>query len=162
MKKIPYALATLALLALSTPALSGDTKAPETKTSEPKATDIVTFREAEMGVVGKHMKLAGMIYKGQIDRQGDLVAHATAIHDASLVFGDLFPASSSPDKVKTEAKAEIWKDTAGWQASVKGWQDSSAAWLAAVQKGDQTEAKAAFDKMGQSCGDCHDKFRVKD
>lgn len=152
MKKIPYAVVTVALLLTSMPARSGD----------PKPTDIVTFREAQMGAVGKHMKLASMIYKGQVDRQGDLAAQATAIHDASLTFGELFPATSGPDKVKTEAKAEIWTDAAGFQTALKGWQDSSAAWLAAVQKGDPTEAKAAYDKLGQSCGACHDKYRVKD
>ena len=57
------------------------------------------------------------------------------------------------------AKAEIWTDMAGFEAEQVKLAEATAA-LAAVA-GDGADAmKAAFGPVGQSCGSCHEGYRV--
>jgi len=61
--------------------------------------------------------------------------------------------------VKTEAKAEIWSDAAGFEAAGKAYMTAEAAVLAST---DEASFKAAFPALGKSCQGCHEKFRQAD
>jgi cytochrome c556 len=132
------------------PARSGDVK-PD---------DRVAYRQAVMDATAKEMKASGLITKGLIDRPTDLVAHATALHEQAMILGDLFPAGTGPDKVKTGAKAEIWTQADKFQAAVKTFQTETQAFVDTAKAGNIDATRAQMGKVGESCGGCHDTFRV--
>lgn len=124
---------------------------------------VVKYRQTVMSEVGKHMRASTMIAKGEITtRPNDLVGHAVAIHDASIGFVELFPAGTGPDKVKTEAKAEIWTDAAKFAAAARSFQDETGKLVDIAKAGDLAGYTAQIAKVGDTCGACHDPFKVKD
>jgi cytochrome c556 len=136
-------------LSFSTPAWSGDDQLP-----------IVKYRETVMEILAKHMSATSQVVKGHVDRKADLVANAQAIHDASKVIPELFPADSA--KAKSESKPEVWTK---WDDFVKANQvlEAESAKLVEVAKtGDFEAFKVQFGKVGGACGECHDAFRVED
>ena len=140
------------LLALATPSFAAD--APE---------DVVTYRHVQMEAAGKHMKSTALIVKGTLDRKQDLKGHAASLHALSMEFGELFPAGTDPKSVvKTDALASIWEKPSEFQSAVKAFQDASKALVDAVDAGDEAGVKAAFGKVGKSCGGCHDDFKKDD
>lgn len=139
-----------ALLLLATPAVSGETSPDQA----------VAYRHAYFEALGKHMKGAGAIAKGQVDRPGDYIVHAKAIAAMAPILHELFPAGTGPDAVKeTDALPVVWTDKKGFEAKAKSFADAAAAFVAAAETGDAEKAKGAFFGVGKSCGDCHDTFR---
>jgi cytochrome c556 len=61
--------------------------------------------------------------------------------------------------VKTEAKAEIWSDAAGFEAASAAYGKAFGAVKAAA---DEASFKAAFPDLGKSCQSCHEKYRLAD
>lgn len=147
------AVATAALaLVIAAPALSGD----------PPKHPVVTYRHNVMEAMGKHMRLSSMIVKGEVDRKGDLVGHAEAMHNLSKGFTDLFPADTAPSKVKTDSKPEIWKKWDDFKALNDKFIGETEKLVEVAKGGDMVAYKAQFEAVGQVCGDCHDGFRVED
>ncbi len=148
----PVAPAAPAVTSASPPAAAAVT-APE------KA---VAYRQAEMSLIGKHMKATRMILSGEVARPQDLVRHAEGIHAGSMDLAALFPDGTGPAKTKTEAKAEIWSKHADFEVAVKNFQDASAKLVEVAKTGDLVATKAQLDKVGETCGGCHDTFKIKD
>lgn len=123
---------------------------------------VAEYRHVLMESLGYHMRASSMIMKGQVDRRTDLLMHAQALHDASKVVTDLFPAETSPDKTKTDSKPEIWTDWKRFVELNKAFEKESARLVDVAKKGDLEAYKAQFAKVGGTCGDCHDAFRVDD
>mgnify|MGYP003334431421 CR=1 FL=1 len=119
----------------------------------------VAYRALLMQQMGKTMKLADMIVEGKVDRKADLVAFAATLQAAPLT--DLFPPGTGPDVVETGAKADLWNDPQGYADAVKAYQEKAAALSAAAASGDPAAAKSALDALGESCGGCHDRYRME-
>ncbi len=60
------------------------------------------------------------------------------------------------ETLATRAKAEIWTDTAGWEAAGKAYGAAIGPVAAAT---DDASFKAAFGALGGSCQGCHEKFQ---
>jgi cytochrome c556 len=121
--------------------------------------DIVTYRQAVMGAMGRHMKSTAMIVKGEVDRRDDLQGHASAMHAISLYACTLFPESTKG--LESEALPKIWEDPPKFEAACKKLHETTNA-LAEIASGDDFDAtKAAFGAVGKSCGGCHDDFKVE-
>ena len=63
---------------------------------------------------------------------------------------------------KTDAKPEIWKNRAEFDALMKKLAAKSAALADVARGGDLAQAKPAFSELTQVCKSCHDKFKKKD
>lgn len=145
-------LAALVALPIAT-AVSGEAK-PETA---------YVYREQVFGGFAKHMKAAGMIVKGEIDRPGDLAKHADALAAYAGVIPSLFPAGTGPDTLpKTEALPEIWSKPDAFAEKAKAFDTAVAAFAQAARGTDADATKKAFMAVGASCGGCHDAFRKGD
>lgn len=59
----------------------------------------------------------------------------------------------------SRAKSEIWTDAAGFAAQKEGFAAAATA-LAAVAGDGLPVMQAAFGPVGQSCGSCHEAYRV--
>jgi cytochrome c556 len=121
---------------------------------------VVAYRELVMSSMSKHMKMAGMIAKGEVARPGDLVAHAKALHAAAAGMVELFPEGTGPDKVKTEATAAVWADPAKFAAAVAAYEAETAALVTLAEAGDVAGAGAQLQKVGATCGGCHETFKA--
>lgn len=148
---------TLFALVLATFALSPLAWSGDEKPTNPH----VAYRHLVFESAAKHMKMSGMIAKGEIDRPGDMIHHATALNGLAQDLVALFPAGTGPDKVKTDAKAEIWTKGEQFAAAATAFKDSSAALVEAAKTGDKAKFGAALGKVGESCGGCHETFRAE-
>ena len=130
--------------------------------AEPAPEATVKYRHKLMEAAGSHMSALSMIVKGESPRESDVAMHANALADIAKVVPHVFPAGTGPDVVPSDSKAEIWTKTSEWQAAVKVFQDESAKLAELAKAGDMAAVKGQFGKVGGSCGDCHDLFRVDD
>jgi len=119
----------------------------------------VRYRHKAMDALGSHMGASSMILKGQVSREKDLASHARAMDDIAKTLPDLFPKGTQKD---SEAKKEIWENWDDFLAACKTFEEATGALVEATKKHDLAAAKTAYEKVGSSCGGCHDKFRVED
>lgn len=73
---------------------------------------------------------------------------------------DAFPPNSN-GVGDTYAKPEIWTDTAQFQKLWKAMVDNMQSFSDSVKGGDMALIKAAAEKTGESCKNCHEKFKRK-
>ena len=146
------ALGLLAMTLTAVPASAGDDANP-----------VIKYRQLEMEALARHMGSVKMVVKNQVDRKGDVLGHAEAMHALAKDLVSQYPAGTGPDSgAKTEAKAEIWSDAAGFAKAAQDFETATAA-LVEAAKGDDLEAMAkAFGGVGQACGGCHDTYREDD
>ncbi|WP_343713724.1 cytochrome c [Inquilinus sp.] len=123
--------------------------------------EVVAQREDAMKTYGASVKtLTGFVRdnQGSID---DVKAATAKMAGVSAELLSLFPEGTAVGVGKSAAKPEIWANWADFQAKVKANHDAIVALDAAAQSGDVAEVKAAFPAVGQSCGACHETYRVK-
>lgn len=125
------------------------------------ASNPIEARQACMKANVKLMKVAVPVMKGEsaydkaaIDAVVAEAAQACAGWD-SWWGEDTKPGGA----IKTEAKAEIWSDKAGFDAATA---DYVKAFTAVKASADEASFKAAFPALGASCKSCHEKFRQAD
>lgn len=74
-----------------------------------------------------------------------------------------FPKGSGPqDKVRTDAKAEIWTKPAEFQHAAQRFTAAATSFDALAKAGDVPGMRAAAKDLGGACKGCHDQFREKD
>lgn len=125
----------------------------------------IEARQACMKANGAMMKVMVPVMKGQATY--DKAAIDAAVAASQKACGgwadwwgeDTKPGTDAGNATKTEAKAEIWSDAAGFEAAGKAYMTAEAAVLAST---DEASFKAAFPALGKSCQGCHEKFRQAD
>jgi cytochrome c556 len=127
-----------------------------------KPADVVRYRQSVMKAMGAHMTATSLVVKRQIGDRSQLAAHAASIRDLSAGLAAFFPADSSPDKVKTGAKAELWQKLPEFRAAADSLRVEAGKLAEAAKKGDGKAFDAQFARVGAACNACHDRFRVKD
>ncbi len=118
-------------------------------------------RKSHMGLYGFNLGPLGAMAQDKIPY--DAVVAATAAANLAALANmshDRYWVEGTDSSVEgSRAKAEIWTDTEGYLAAIMKLATTSTA-LAAVA-GDGIDAmKAAFGPVGQSCGGCHEDYRV--
>jgi cytochrome c556 len=141
----------LFLLLLALPAVAAD-----------KPSDVVHYRQSVMKAMGAHMTATSLVVKKQISDRSQLLAHAESIRELSTGLASFFPPGTSPDKVKTGAKPELWQKVPEFRAAADTLRAEAAKLAEAAKKGDAKAVDAQFARVGAACGACHDRFRVKD
>jgi cytochrome c556 len=135
--------------------------APAALSAPPSPAMVVKYREKVMSALANHSSALAMIAKGETDRVGDAVMHATALVELSKTVGALFPEGTGPAPgLETEAKAEIWTQKEAFAEDVKALETASLALLEAAKTGDVAKIAAARAPVGEACGGCHDAFKV--
>lgn len=124
----------------------------------------VNIRQSHMSLYGFNLgPLAGMA-RGRMDYDAE-VAGAAAANLAALAAMDQggywVEGSSNDDLEESEALAAIWDDPTGFEERMMALQLSSAD-LAAVAGNGLTELQAGMGPVGQSCGGCHEDYRISD
>ncbi len=92
-----------------------------------------------------------------------LKAYAADIAKIAPNLPTQFPAGSGPESgVKTEAKANIWTDGAGFKKDADALASAATALNTAAQGGNIDAIKAAYGNLGQTCKGCHESYRKED
>lgn len=90
-----------------------------------------------------------------------IARNAAALRDSAAQLPSWFPKGSGKEAwPKTEAKAEVWSDAAGFGAAAANLQAQAAKLDQLAQAGDLDAIKAQVKAAGGACKACHDKYRV--
>ena len=150
---------TLAALALAAPASAED----KAEKADVDHTQLVKYRQLEMGAIARHFGAVKRIVKDEVDRKEDLAGHSAAIVDLARDMVSQYPKGSGPKNYpKTDALPKIWDDAEGFAKAVADFEAAANELHEAAKGRDYTAAKAAFEKAGDQCGSCHDAFRKDD
>lgn len=117
-------------------------------------------RHELMEGVGDAAKPIGEMFKGEADYDAATVMTSLqTFHDASRVFGDLFPAGSEAFET-SEAAPAIWEDRDGFNEALAMWRDAVDAAIAAAPQ-TLDEAKPTVGPIFKTCKNCHDGYRIE-
>ncbi|MCH7542282.1 MAG: cytochrome c [Proteobacteria bacterium] len=125
------------------------------------AKDVVNYRKSVMKAQSAHLKAIKAIVRGKVGYTGLLGNHAKALDLTGKGLTDLFPAGTGPDKIKSRAKADIWKDWKKFEASAKKLNVETAKLVKIANGGDKKAVADQFKVVGKACGGCHKPFRAK-
>ena len=90
-----------------------------------------------------------------------LSSNADKLKKTSTALPSWFPKGSGPESgVKTDAKAEVWTDAAGFAAASNRLQVEVSKFQQLATAGDVAAMKGQARVVGGSCKACHDKYRV--
>jgi len=125
------------------------------------ADDMINARQAEMKANMKAMKLLVSVLKGETPYDAATVQGAVKIMQDARAEGeaqDVWNATSlTGATLKSEAKPEIWSDSAGFAAA---WEKFDSAVASVASTTDEASFKAAFPALGGACKGCHEAFRA--
>ena len=115
-----------------------------------------------------NFKAQGAAFKAILDElkkdtpdQAVLTSNATKLKVSSTALPSWFPKGSGPESgVKTDAKAEVWSDAAGFAAAANKFQIEASKLQQLATAGDVAGMKAQSRVVGGTCKGCHDKYRV--
>ena len=145
---------------LSGVALALGVGAVTTAFAQAKPEVLLKQRQAAMTLQSKYLGPIGGMLKGNIPYNADTVAlNATFLENLARMPWDGFQPSTSG--VKSDAKPEVYSDTAKFRAAADRLEAATVKLGAVARAKDQAGVKAAFGDVAKSCGGCHDSFRVK-
>jgi cytochrome c556 len=116
----------------------------------------------------ENFKAQGAAFKAVLDElkkdapdQAVLKSNAAKLKASSTELPSWFPKGSGPESgVKTDAKAEVWSDAAGFAAAANRLQVEVSKFQQLATAGDVAGMKAQSRVVGGACKNCHEKYRV--
>jgi cytochrome c556 len=117
----------------------------------------IGYRQKLMQSQGFHAGSLGAILKGEWAHKEDAAAHAKGLAADAQLIVNAFKMQTAD--VKTDAKAEIWKDLAKFEEKAKGLETESAKLVEVAASGNMADIGAQVKKVGDACGACHKEFR---
>jgi cytochrome c556 len=122
---------------------------------------VIEAREANFKTIGKSMKAINDGLRADAPDMAAIAGNAATIRGLAPKISTWFPKGTGPESgVKTEARAEIWTDAAGFAAAARRLEPEAAKLEALARAGDVAGARAQVRMVGGSCKGCHDKFKV--
>jgi len=122
---------------------------------------VIAAREANFKTFGKSMKAINDSLKSDAPDLAAIASNAAAIRGLAPKVVTWFPKGTGPESgVKTEARAEIWTDGAGFAAAARRLEPEAAKLEALARAGDLTGVRAQVRVVGGTCKGCHDKFKA--
>ena len=120
----------------------------------------ITYRQSVMQVQNHHLGRIFAMVNGRMPFDAKVAAEDAALLDTidKLPFVAFIDGS---DKGETNAKSEIWKQRARFDAAALKMQEDVAKLNAAAKTGSLDAIKAAAGAVGQSCKACHDDYQAK-
>lgn len=117
----------------------------------------IQYRQKVMGSQGANMGAIGDILKNQLPLTENIAAHAENIETGAGLIAAAFEKNISAGA--TDAKPEIWRNRDEFTDLARNTADKAAALAVAARSGDMSRIGPAVKALGDTCGDCHKKFR---
>jgi len=122
---------------------------------------VIEAREANFKTFGKSMKTMNDNLKSDSPDLAVIASNAATIRGLAPKVTTWFPKGTGPESgVKTEARAEIWSDPAGFAAAARRLEPEAAKLEALARAGDLAGVRAQVRVVGGTCKGCHDKFKA--
>jgi len=122
---------------------------------------VIEAREANFKTFGKSMKTMNDNLKSDSPDLAVIASNAATIRGLAPKVTTWFPKGTGPESgVKTEARAEIWTDGAGFAAAARRLEPEAAKLEALARAGDLAGVRAQVRVLGGTCKGCHDKFKA--
>jgi cytochrome c556 len=126
------------------------------------AAETIKSRQHGLKDLGTAVKLIRDELKGPSPDAGKIKTASAEIKQAAAALPDWFPSGTDTSAgVKTAAKPEIWSDAAGFKSAQDAFIEQAGKFVPLAESGDVAAVATAFKPLAQSCGGCHDKYRVK-
>jgi cytochrome c556 len=126
------------------------------------AAEVVKARQKGLKALGAAFKTIRDELKGDSPDAAKIRGASADITEAAGAIDKWFPAGTGPDSgVKTDAKPEVWTDTARFATAREAFVREANKWAQIGNSTDVSAWKEGAASLGQSCKGCHDKYRVK-
>ncbi len=110
--------------------------------------------------IGDHFKAINRELKGDAPSLDKVRQEATGLAQKAAQVPNWFPVGSGPESgTRTRAKADIWTNAQDFQQRSQTLVQTSAAFAQAAQNGDLAAVRAALPALGDSCKQCHERYR---
>lgn len=117
-------------------------------------------RQNLMKEIGRSVGALGAIAKGEKPYDAAVVEQSLNTISTNIeAFPDQFPPGTEQGH-ETEALPAVWEKPEEFRAAAGKLQSETQALLAAIPA-DQAAVGAAMRRLGATCSDCHETFRVK-
>lgn len=128
-----------------------------------RAAYAVDSRQSVLHLMGFYIgPLAGMA-RGQLPIDLTVIANnAGRIAELAPMIPETFALDTREFEVDTEALPVIWDKQDAFNAKAGTLEEKARALAALAAAGSEDGIRGAIGAMGQSCGSCHDDFRVDD
>ncbi len=118
----------------------------------------VRYRHAVMEAMANDFAAMALLFRGDVDRPGDLAANARSLAESASLIEGLFPAGSEGG----HALPLVWEEPER-VATVSREAAAAARALAEAAGSDDRAALAkAFKAAGDSCKACHERYKEDD
>ena len=130
---------------------------PAAPAAAPTAAELVSARQAGMDMSASSLTLLKNASANGVPLK-NLAFPASGLAKWAAAFPALF--ADSTKSTKSDAKAEVFTDRAGFNAKVQGYIAATRALAAAAAADDKPAFDAALASTGAACKGCHDAYKV--
>ena len=130
---------------------------PVAHPAAPSAAEVVAARQAGMDLSASSLTLLKNASTNGVPLK-NLAFPAGGLAKWAVVLPTLF--SPSTKAAKSDAKAEVFTDRAGFNAKAQAYIDATKALAAAAAADDKPAFDAALASTGAACKGCHDAYKV--
>ncbi|HET9428244.1 MAG TPA: cytochrome c [Allosphingosinicella sp.] len=122
---------------------------------------IMKARHDHYEEMGDAMKAIGVQLKADSPSLPTIQQHAATMARYAPQVLTWFPEGSGPESGReTRAKAEIWSDPETFRQRAQAFEAEAQRFNATVQSGDVAAIRAGQKALGDTCKNCHDRFRA--
>lgn len=121
---------------------------------------LVKQRQAAMQLKGTYMSLLRAGLRDATPFDADRIARNARFLEAlaPMPWDDF---ADETQGAKSRARAEIFRDPAGFRAAARAFEAEVAGLAAAARARDPARVRVAFAAVSKACGACHDGFRAR-
>jgi cytochrome c556 len=124
------------------------------------AEDAVTYRQHSFQLIRHNFADLGDMMRGKVPFEAKRAEkRANALASLTTLPWEAFEVPGA-DKIKSEAKADIWKNLQDFQQKAEQFQTDALALQVAAKTGEQATVKAAFGNFAKNCKACHDQYKA--
>ena len=118
----------------------------------------IEYRQKVMQSLGSNMGAIADILKNRLPLRDNIALHARNLNTTAELILSAFDKRITEGR--TDAKPEVWTDRAGFEEATQALLDESAKLVDAAQGGDMQALLAQVKATGDTCGGCHEDYRV--
>ncbi len=126
-----------------------------------QAAQILHKRQDGMKALGDATKVIHRAIAGTLDL-ATLRSKSAEVVELSLQASSWFPLGTGSEAGKSQAKPDIWQNSADFAAKLRSFQLAARSFNAAVSLNDPAAINAKFADLGGTCKSCHDKYRSEE
>jgi len=112
-----------------------------------------------MKTISMHYKSLKLLSAGRITQPEQWLPQAQGLNNMAKMVSTAFPEES--DFGETDAKESIWENKSDFNKKADELVKSSEKLVSLIEQGKQKQVSELMKEVGQSCKNCHKKYREK-